>query len=550
MKTNSSGRRWTLAAGVTVLIGVALAGPAFGTDATTAFAKQAVSPMRITAPSRATVDDPVPTRSYSGPAMLVDPDNPKVILASSVEERSGICYLMRSSDGGVHWTTLPALPALNAYPKCFTVNGGVTQTPMAWGRNHTLYYGLLGYDARDGGAGRSGNISVQLARSSDLGNSFSTTLVENARGKTGTAVENNSPMASIAVDPKTAAKDIVYVGYRQEHPNIHKSPNLAVVSASTDGGQTFGPPVDLSKFISVKITDSAGKVFPASLNTPQLAVNGDTGALYVVSTVSAPFGAGAKNPPPQPMELFTSTDHGQTFSAHPFTPADPSLGLENAAWSPIGGPQGTLLVAYQGKFGQTQGSTDIFVQRSTDGGATFSPPVRVNDDDPARLTEHFLPNMAVAGDGRVDVAWYDFRNSRQFGADVYYTYSTDGGATWAPNVRATDQLINFNIGLNANFDVRQPPGIGSADQYTTIGWDDTRLGDPRTQTQDVFTSVAQYTPVASTGGSKVLRYLAAIFVGLALAGLIILILALSRRRAGEAPPTSPGPRTREPVGAS
>src|SRR6202011_1143418 len=137
----------------------------------TSFASQAYAPLRVTTPIQVTKDDPLPTRTYSEPSMLVDPDNPKVIVASAVEMRTRICYLMRSTDAGATWSVLPALPGTNAFPDCFTVNGGQTQSPLAWGRNHTLYYGLLGYNQADGGNGRKGNISVLLARSTDLGTS-------------------------------------------------------------------------------------------------------------------------------------------------------------------------------------------------------------------------------------------------------------------------------------------------------------------------------------------------------------------------------------------
>jgi len=90
----------------------------------TAFGHQDSAPRRITAAQRATADNPVPSRTYSSPFLLVDPDNPRVIVASAVEMRSRVCYLMRSTDAGVHWTTLPSLPALASYPSCFTANGG------------------------------------------------------------------------------------------------------------------------------------------------------------------------------------------------------------------------------------------------------------------------------------------------------------------------------------------------------------------------------------------------------------------------------------------
>ena len=512
---------------------------------TTAFGHQGSVPKQLTAAQRATADDPVPSRTYSSPFLLVDPDNPRIIVASAVEMRSKVCYLMRSTDAGVHWTTLPALPALASYPSCFTANGGNTESPMAWGRNHTLYYGLLGYGEQDGGASRSANMSVLLARSTDLGNSWSTTVVENARGKSGAAVENNEPLASIAVDSHHGAQDIVYVGWRLNVPNVKNAAPKSMVAASTNGGKTFSAPVDLSQFTQATFQDATGATFHVPFNTPHLAVNQKIGALYAVLEVRT-FGYGAQNPPPQPLYLATSTDRGKTFAAKQLSRVSPDVGVPAVQWTPAGGSQGTLLAAFQDKVGQSQGSADIYVQRSTDGGATWSPEVRLNDDDPAAQTYHFLPNMSVAPNGRVDVAWYDFRNAKSFAQDVYSTYSTDAGATWASNIRVTDQLIDLSMGLNTNFDIRQPPGIASADQYATFGWADPRLGNPATQTEDVFTTVAQFAALP-TGASSTLKYLAAAFAGLAAAGVIILALVAVRRRP-RATETMP-PAGPQPVGA-
>lgn len=508
------------------------------------FAGQGSAPKQISAAERATAADPVPSRTYSGPSILVDPDNPNVVVASAVEMRSRTCYLMRSTDAGVHWTTPGALPALSSYPFCFTSNAGNTESPLAWGRNHTLYYGLLGYGEQDGGASRAANMSILLARSTDLGNSWATTVVENARGKSGADVENNEPLASIAVDSHSGSQDIVYVSWRENHPNVKNSQPASVVATSMDGGKTFSAPVDLNQFTQDTFVDSAGTTFHTTFNIPKLAVDQNAGTLYVGVEVRL-FGFGAKDPPPQPIYLATSTDHGKTFTTKPLTHAAHDVSAPVIQWTPTGGSHGTLLAVFQDKFGQTQGSEDIYLQRSTDGGKTWSSEVRLNDDDPAQQNYHYFPYMSVAPNGRVDVAWYDMRNSNAFAQDVYYTYSTNGGVSWAGNLRITDQLIDLTKGPNTNYDMRQPPGVGSANQYAAFGWADPRLGDPTTLTQDVFTATAQFSAIPA-GASNLLKYLAAAFAGLAAAGVVVLLLVVLRRR----PAThTAGPMGQQPAGA-
>jgi hypothetical protein len=515
-----------------------------GSQATTAgpatFAAQAYAPLRVTASSRVTASDPVPTRAFSSPYILVDPNNPKVVVASAVEERTRICYLMRSTDGGATWVTLANTPALASYPFCFNTSGGVTQSPMAWGRNHTLYYGLVGYSNQDGGASSKADLSALLARSTDLGTTWTTALVENARGKTGTATEANSPVVSVAVDT-SGPQDVVYVAWRQGHPQQPTAVNNSMIGTSTDGGATFSAPVNLNKFSTTTFTAASGKSYTATFSTPHVAA-GD-GMAWAVTSASYPTAA---HGPTLPLYVGTSSDHGQTWTMNKVTPVGASEPV--ISWSPQGGPHGTVMLAYQYKLGQTEGNTDIYYQRSTDGGKTWSPPARLNDDDPSLQAYHLLPNMDIAPDGRIDVAWLDFRNAQSFADDVYYTYSTDDGVTWAHNVRATDQTVNLNLGINNNSDVRQPPGIGSSNQDAVIGWSDTRLATVATQTQDVFASVVQFKAIPSTGAGKTIRYLAAAAAGLAVAGLIVVLIALARRRRRRLPPTAPATPEREPVG--
>ncbi|MDP1804427.1 MAG: hypothetical protein Q8K72_04615, partial [Acidimicrobiales bacterium] len=121
---------------------------------------------RLTSPVRASVDDLAPTRTYSAPYLLIDPANERNVVASAVEMRTRLCRLFRSTDAGQTWRLLDPLPGLPSYPFCFNTAGMQTETPIAWGRDSTLYYGLNGWDTQDGG--QRANISVLVAKSTDL----------------------------------------------------------------------------------------------------------------------------------------------------------------------------------------------------------------------------------------------------------------------------------------------------------------------------------------------------------------------------------------------
>ncbi len=86
-------------------------------------------------------------------------------------------------------------------------------------------------------------------------------------------------------------------------------------------------------------------------------------------------------------------------------------------------------------------TTDVMFVRSTDGGLTFSAPVKVNDDSNPN-SWHWFGTFSVAPNGRLDAVWYDTRNStNNLNSQLFYSWSTDAGATWAPNVAVS---VSFN----------------------------------------------------------------------------------------------------------
>jgi len=103
---------------------------------------------------------------------------------------------------------------------------------------------------------------------------------------------------------------------------------------------------------------------------------------------------------------------------------------------------------------------DVNFIRSSDGGKTWSTPVRVNDDPPSPNAWHWFAMLGVAPNSRIDAVWYDTRNSQNYGiSTLYYAYSWDGGSTWSKNVP---------VSLPFNTLIGYPSGAIKIGDYSTL----------------------------------------------------------------------------------
>jgi hypothetical protein len=85
--------------------------------------------------------------------------------------------------------------------------------------------------------------------------------------------------------------------------------------------------------------------------------------------------------------------------------------------------------------------SDVMFVRSTNGGQNFSGPKRINDDPINHDKWHWMAALAVAPNGRIDVVWLDTRNAaNNLDSQLFYSYSLDGGITWAPNVQVSNSF--------------------------------------------------------------------------------------------------------------
>jgi hypothetical protein len=120
-----------------------------------------------------------------------------------------------------------------------------------------------------------------------------------------------------------------------------------------------------------------------------------------------------------------------------------------------GARRGRVYLVYVDETGNESNDTNIYVRHSDDNGATWTGRVRVNDD--ATTNSQFNPRIALdQTTGNIALSWYDARNDcgkpcRGNGstnhtpnddAQHWATASTDGGATFLPNVQISAGTSN------------------------------------------------------------------------------------------------------------
>ncbi len=463
---------------------------------------------------------PDPVRGHSSPQLARNPANGELVIVESnprggAQERT--CDVHISIDGGQRWIVGGGLMQ-EPFTDCSLHSDYGPLATLAFAGDGTLYVAFVASDPRFAQPATfspqsSGEAVVQaqqlatnpfggvvaahpprrvprnvfLARSSDGGRSFETSAVfigaeepAQAPAKLPPEGENKGPV--LAVDSDDPSQ--VYVGWRQGDLTDDSRKLRTMIATSADGGRTFGEPIDVS--------DERGGDVPA------LAVGSDDTVHAVFSArdfFSTPLPEDAPAPV-APVQYVRSTDRGQTWS-NP-VPIDPGNQNPQRPPSLTADPASDALYlawySHAEAMNDTEdfdGDLDIFFLASDDGGDTWRERLVVNDDGAG--ADQYEPGIAVSPEGRVDVAWYDFRNSPDGGrsdvglSDVYYTFSDDGGRAFAPNLRVNDRGIDRSIGVwSNNIDSRFNVGLDSSNDAAYVAWQDSRNGRPDTDAEDIY----------------------------------------------------------------
>jgi hypothetical protein len=101
---------------------------------------------------------------------------------------------------------------------------------------------------------------------------------------------------------------------------------------------------------------------------------------------------------------------------------------------------GQLYVVWADARLRTDGVNDAFFTTSTDGGLTWGPATRINPGKPDDYINHYNVTVAVGVDGIVRVAYRQRQEAAATAGfspniDTYFQQSTDHGATWSTPLR-------------------------------------------------------------------------------------------------------------------
>ena len=118
---------------------------------------------------------------------------------------------------------------------------------------------------------------------------------------------------------------------------------------------------------------------------------------------------------------------------------------------------------------------------------------------------------------------------------AFYTFSTDGGQTWAPdNLRVSDRSMNRDEGftMNPKYDARAPMGLASSSTAAHVTWPDSGAGRPNVPVGDVYLAAVLHGPpvVEDDDGIDARSVVFGAAIGVAAAGLVVFVLSMTARR--------------------
>ncbi|PLS76772.1 MAG: hypothetical protein CYG61_00395 [Actinobacteria bacterium] len=452
----------------------------------------------------------------NSPTILADPTEPRfVVLANRLDAPDFGCALQVSGDGGHTWAPVVPVPTLpEGAEKCYAPE-------VAFDRDGLLYYLFVGL------AGRGNEpMGAFLTTSADRGATFS-----QPRGVLGPL----NFAVRMAIDRGMGERGRMHLVWLHatSDPGVGSfgpPPNPVLAAHSDDGGKTFSEPVQVSDRDRLRVV------------APALALGGDHRvhvAYYDLGGDAVDYHGleGPVWPETWSLVLATSHDGGRRFG--PGVVVDDEIVPYERVMLIFTMPPASLVVngtrACVAWSDGRHGDADVLARCSTDRGRSWTKAARMNDDRLGNGKRQFLPRVSLSPGGRLDAIFYDRRiDTYNVVNEVFFTYSTDGGRRFAPNVKVSQEGSFSRIGqqyltVSARGQVEFGSRLGllSGDREVVAAWADTRNSRPNTTGQDIFSTVLRFPPGAAEGTTT--KLVGGVLVA---AGALALVAVALRGRRG------------------
>jgi hypothetical protein len=361
-------------------------------------------------------------------AIAVNPTDPSnVVTMSSLADVAAGLSVNVTFDGGASWAS-----RVIGSSKDDPLGDICCDQQLAWDHYGNLWMTYL----------LNSNGDVLVALSTDGGLSF--TKVAD--------VVTTSDQPSIAV-----GADSVWVSYTRSPGNQVQAFGARVTGPGQFG--SFSAPENVPSPGNGDYGDTAVGPSGQVMVTYQKSLNGKGGTDIYTAVDPDGLGSAGFN-----ASVLVGHSHVGGFDPIPAQP-DRTIDAEpNLAWDRSGGTHnGRVYLVWATNPTNQKDNTDIVLQHSDDNGATWSPPVKLNDDHTAN--SQYDPAIALdQTTGNLALSWYDTRSDLGSGGSgdtdgipnddfqIWGTYSTDGGATFAPNFRISAGTSNA-ADANTFFDV-------------------------------------------------------------------------------------------------
>ena len=411
--------------------------------------------------------------------IAVNPNNPNILLGGSnaANNSSTVTYVNQgyyvTTNGGNTWYGSDSLPGIPA--------GYYRSDPVvAFDYYGNMYFNTLEYSASAG--------DLVTLKSTDNGLTWPIKVAVPNPG-----IDEDKNWIAIDVNPASPYFNYIYTAYT-EFQSTDSNYRRLEFSRSTDGGMTFSAPINMS--------GTAGYLHQG-VNLA-VAPNGDVVAAYThypTSTLTTSHVTFAK-----------STDGGLTWTqqfvvsniydirgnlikggntirvnSFPYIAVDHSFGPR----------RGWIYITYAARPATGQ-PPDVYLVKSTDGGTTWSSPIKVNSEPANR--DQWFPAIAVdPADGSVNIVYYDSRNySNNDSTEVYLSRSLDGGVTFE-DIKVSDQahLPRAIAGLATGYQ-GDYIGITAKNGVVWPFWNENRLGFHQAYTAKVFFIQINHTKLPNT----------------------------------------------------